>query len=278
MRFLPLALINIVWVLDAGPARAESSCETGGLLSGTQPTNGQVEVPIDMHPRVLVNELVKTDCEPSFSYATLTLTKEGERVAATQVDTEGWMDIKELVPDALLEPNTTYALTVSGDLESVEVSFTTGSAKAEPLTSAPEVEILSAREDASVDGHDGLLLNMLSFRIAPTQGDPDGLSVVRLVGDDWSQAAFIIGTDSVSSSVHYWNAEGAPICVRAAQVSANGTEVISDEVCAQPEPAGCQAGRGSATRSWLAMVAIAMGGLYLRRKRGRMHVSGGPFG
>ncbi|NUO50005.1 MAG: hypothetical protein HOV80_14210, partial [Polyangiaceae bacterium] len=252
MRRLSTLAVAATCVLGAQPAHATSGSCTGGALAGTQPTDGQIDVPIDVRPRLLVDELADDpECLELFAYTTLALTKDGVPVAATEIDADGWVDIRELVPNAPLEPNTTYTLTVSAGTP-MEISFTTGSRTTTPPTGLPELQILEAREDNSAPWHDGRALHQLSFRITPGQTDPDLLSLVRITQDDWHHAVFIVGsTDPIESGVHYWSAEGEPICLAVTQVSGNGAETTSERVCIEPEPAffsggdGCHAGRSS---------------------------------
>ncbi len=267
MRFLPYATFAAAGVLAPASALADTGPCRGGALAVSQPADGQTDVPLDVHPRVLIDELKEdTDCYNGYSEATLTLKQGDSEIATTQVDADGWMQIRELVPSAPLEPNTTYTFVIGSGEEPKEISFTTGSRSATALAGTPALEIVSAREDHSQDWHDGRALHQLSFRVTPSQADPDALSLVRLTSEDWNHAVFAVGAaDPITSEVHYWGTEGQPICMTVAHVSTNGSEVASEEVCVEPEPAGCHAGRGSRGNGvWI--VAVVMGVMWLRRR------------
>lgn len=268
MHFLPYAVFAAACVFAPASARADTGPCRGGALAVIQPADGQTDVPLDVHPRVLIDELKEdTDCYAGYSEATLTLKQDDSDIATTQVNADGWMQIRELVPASPLEPNTKYTFVIGSGETAKEISFTTGSRSATALVGTPTLEILEAREDRSQDWHDGRALHQLSFRITPSQADPDGLSLVRLTSEAWDHAVFAVGpADPITSEVHHWGAEGQPICMTVAHVSANGSEVGSEEVCVEPEPAaGCHAGRG-ARGSGVWIVAVVMGAMLLRRR------------
>lgn len=273
MRPIAFIVAAALCLLGSRSAHAESEgiCRVG-LLVLTQPADGQTNVPTDIHLRAWIDggaERPDAECQEGgdFSDTTLTLLKDGADVSATQTNALGWTEIKELAPDGPLEPNTTYTFRLS-DFEPLDITFTTGDGPAPGPGPAPTLEILEAREDGSADGRDGRVRYQLSYRLTPGQADPDNLSFLRLTADDWNHAVFAVGpTDPIDGSVHYWGADGEPVCMTAVQVAANGSEVASEEVCVEPIPAGCHAGRTVRSGNGLWLVGLAFVALRVGRRR-----------
>jgi hypothetical protein len=140
-----------VSLLAATSAHAEWDGRPNVIVA-TQPSEGQVDVPIDVSPRVFT-ELSETGGD-DFYAPRLSLLRGEEDVDSTQRMLTGFPETTVLSPTAVLEPGTTYTLYIEGTDEgygpvSRSVSFTTGAEKATPIARAPSFEILSAEFDAS---------------------------------------------------------------------------------------------------------------------------------
>jgi MYXO-CTERM domain-containing protein len=267
--FLALSAATVA-ILVAGPLQAETD---GSVMAidATQPAEGQVDVPVDAHLRVLVR---RADYgSEDYADTKLRLTRDGATVEAHQLELSGNRHVFVLVPNAPLTAGTTFVLEIQGvDVNYgggalTKVSFTTSSSTTPPLTDAPALEILSAEYEADADG-DGDVVHHIDFRITPAVADPSGLSLLRLVKDDISYQSFAIGpAEPIEGTTGYLGTEDEEICMRAAHQSANGSLQLSAPVCITSQAGGCSTARTSTSAGIWSFAPLALALLAMRRRR-----------
>ncbi len=240
----------------------------------TQPADGQVDVPLDAHLRVLVERA--DDGTEDYANAELRLTRDGATVDAHQLELSGHPSVFVLVPNAPLSAGTTFVLEVEGvDLNDeggavTTVTFTTGSSTTPWLAETPALELLSATYDREVHD-DGTALHYVDFRITPAVADPTGLSLVRLVNDQDGYMSFARGpAEPIQGRTVYLGPKDEEICLRAAHVSANGTTQSSAPVCITSETGGCTTSRTSTSTGLWSFAPLALALLAIRRRRVRI--------
>jgi hypothetical protein len=254
-------------------------------IQATQPAEGQIDVPVDARLRVFVQS--QGGGSDDYSNPELQLLENGSPVLAAQRTLPGNLPVFVLLPHAPLTANTSFVLEIRGrdgdDEEALTtVTFTTGSSTTPAVTELPALELLSARHDLDAHG-DGHELNHVDFRITPAIADPAGLSLVRIVKDDYGIFSFPIGpADPIEGSAGVLGAEDQDVCLRAVHESANGEVQMSEPVCITPElSGGCRSSRGSMPSGlWgfaplaLALLAIRSGRFSLRGSKGHSTAPG----
>jgi MYXO-CTERM domain-containing protein len=261
--FLPVAIA----ILTAAPriARADSACSSTNL-EFTQPRDGQADVPVDTHVRILVKSL--QECPASVQMIKLSLSHDGIDVTGSQMlgDDDSML---EFVPARSLLDGTKFlvAVTTPDSPTSRTFSFTTGSRLSAALAGTPRITITDAvRLD---DGRDHVV-----FRIEPGGTDPDWLSVERVGYPQPGTVlrSFAFGpSDAIVGETDVSPGDGDP-CLKVTQTDGAGRSLESEPACASPRDpvGGCSVSpRQGDTSFAIAMLGLVAIGSARRRRHAR---------
>lgn len=266
-------MVALSSLLAGAEARAYSD-ECSNPVAAMVPSAGATGVPLDVQ---LVVTTPDDGCTPLESL-TYTLEGPGGEVEIT-IDAgpsaSASSQLATIVPAAPLTANSSYTLTVKGDLETT-ISFETGDAMAEPL---PEVELALTWLSLTYPdiGHEGGgLLHYAEFDIQGLPSDaPPGTTLVVRRPDVERDSLLALPSSDGPLEWHTRAAAGDEVCVEIALRAANGVESApSPEVCraGDAEPAEHEGGGGCSfvdvdARSPWALLGLPLLLVRLRRRQ-----------
>ncbi len=246
-------------------------------ISQTIPANDAVDVPVDTTFALVFDG----NCGGSTAWTFQIVDPSDDAVLAT---TEWTWDgavpsLATFDPEADLPANTALVLSATGAdgyyFGDVSVAFTTGSGTVQGLTGALTAEVTSAtwyRESSQAE---------VAVAVTPAT-DPDGLSLVHIVGGNTQQFVNAADVASYTPSIFFSQAaEPDELCVDVSQIDGAGRESDPVTACGAADIVGGPLGGGlgcggsgnppmATTQVEPASAALLLGGIgFLLRRRSR---------
>jgi uncharacterized protein (TIGR03382 family) len=222
-------------------------------VTGTVPAPEQVEVPVD----TWIAATIAGDCGGSTGYTFAVARADGTLVASQAFPEDEVLDdgLLDFVPDAPLDPDTAYVLSITGDGggEESAVGFTTGDATVTGMSGAPSVT--ADGYTWSADQH----RNTVDWS-GTAADDPDHLSIVQV--RDSADTSLPVRSEAVPASggldaETVWTGSRRParICLQARQLDATGA--ITDWSGEDCVAGGCDA-VGAPASAGATLLALAL--------------------
>jgi hypothetical protein len=237
MPLLALALLAAPLAHADVALAPEQTCY--GDIQGPSPTDGAVDVPLDVVPRFVV---YGAQCGGEFSVV-LTDGEDAPVEVALDFVPAREHTVFEVVPAAALEPDTAYTLTITSVWATgVTIGFTTGQGLA-AAPGAPEITdhwsqgFCQGRGDRSHD-----------LRVELDPGEAEGhIGYLALDPEDEPTWQPIFAADGYAmTQLTLWNPEADRVCAQVALLGADGALGEWEEVCFDLEDLGaCRNGLGA---------------------------------
>lgn len=232
-------------------------CE-GPVVTATVPGDGQVDVPVDIQPALVV--AVDPDCgAEELTVELLEGTGEvrlGQWVLQVSADTP----VVRFAPPAPLQPGAPYRVRVTPASGVVtETGFTTGRGAVLLLEGTPEAEVVDETAAWSADAG----ATTARLRITPA-ADPVGCSLVTVANEFRINVPLWAGPagDADEVEVRWEGSHPKAQCYTVTQWDGRGEGVGVDLPCVPVTGAGCAAAGGPP-----ALLPVALGALLARRRR-----------